>query len=49
MRAIQPSDPAVPDDPPQESVRGLLRHAWVYSLAPVIQRLLAIEIGRAHV
>ena len=45
MRAA-PQQTPVPssDEPPPESVRGLLRHSWIYSLAPVIQRFLAIVL-----
>ncbi len=31
-----------------ETVRGLLRHSWIYSLAPVLQRLLAIVLIRFY-
>jgi O-antigen/teichoic acid export membrane protein len=31
-----------------ESVRGLLRHSWIYSLAPLAQRLLSIVLIRLY-
>jgi O-antigen/teichoic acid export membrane protein len=31
-----------------ESVRGLLRHSWIYSLAPIAQRLLSIVLVRLY-
>lgn len=36
------------DDESSESVRDLLRHSWIYSLAPVFQRLLAIVLIRLY-
>jgi O-antigen/teichoic acid export membrane protein len=46
MRAAPSSLPT--DESPPESVRGLLRHSWIYSLAPVIQRLMAIVLIRFY-
>lgn len=43
MSAARPTQ-TLADEPPPETVRGLLRHSWIYSLAPVIQRLLAIVL-----
>lgn len=60
MRAAPPDEPEPPrgppeepaeelvGEPPPETVRGLLRHSWIYSLAPVVQRLLALVLIRFY-
>lgn len=41
--------PSSKDSPAQsDSVRALLRHSWVYSLAPIFQRLIAIVLIRLY-
>ncbi len=36
------------EESPPETVRGLLRHSWIYSLAPIIQRALSIVLIRFY-
>jgi O-antigen/teichoic acid export membrane protein len=46
MQRIPPSDPEA--DAQAESVRGILRHSWIYSLAPVVNRLISIALIRLY-
>jgi O-antigen/teichoic acid export membrane protein len=46
LKSTSESQGASSDAP--ESVRGLLRHSWIYSLAPLFQRLLAIVLIRLY-
>ncbi len=42
------SRPSEPQPAQRESVRELLRHSWIYSLAPIFQRLLSIVLIRLY-